>query len=50
MPRQFFLREGNGLRQVRNSDAAALYRWMTDKRFRKTRPEEGANDEPVEQD
>jgi len=37
VPRQFFLREGNGLRQVRNCDAAALYRWMTENGFRKIR-------------
>lgn len=40
-PRQFVLREGNGLRQVRDSDATALYRWMTDKGFRRTQPTEG---------
>lgn len=48
-PRQFFLREGNGLRQVQNSDADALYRWMTEKGFRKQKAEEAADDEPVDQ-
>lgn len=37
-PRPFFIRDGNGLRQVHNSDAAALYRWMTEKKFRRVRP------------
>lgn len=50
IPRQFYLREGNGLRQVRNSDAAALYRWMTDVGFRKTKAGEGPSDECVEPD
>jgi hypothetical protein len=49
-PRQFFLREGNGLRQVRNCDVVALYRWMTDKKFRKINREEAASDESMEQD
>jgi hypothetical protein len=48
IPRQFFLREGNGLRQVRNCDVVALYRWMTDKKFRKTKREDATNDEPVD--
>ena len=50
VPRQFFLREGNGLRQARSSDVAALYRWMTDQKFRKTQNDGEANDESVGQD
>lgn len=50
IPRQFFLREGNGLRQVRNSDVAALYLWMAEKGFRKTKPSAGKKHEPVGQD
>ena len=46
-PRQFFLREGNGLRQVRNCDVVALQRWMIEKKFRKTNRPEGNNNEPV---
>jgi hypothetical protein len=49
-PRQFFLREGNGLRQVRNCDVVALYRWMKDKKFRKTKRADATNDEPLDQD
>ena len=49
-PRQFFIREGNGLRQVRNSDVAALYRWMTEKKFRKTRVAKETSDERVDED
>jgi hypothetical protein len=40
VPRRFFLREGNGLRQVRNCDAVALYRWMTEIGFRRIGPVE----------
>lgn len=49
-PRQFYLREGNGLRQVRNSDAAALYHWMTEIGFRKTRLTGETTDESVDRD
>ncbi len=54
-PRQFFLREGNGLRQVRDSDVAALYHWMTEIGFRKTQPTKtqttgGTSDGTVERD
>ncbi len=50
VPRQFFLREGNGLRQARNSDVAALYRWMTDKGFRKVAATGEASDDSMGED